>query len=254
MKMNAIKAVAGSAIALVLSSCSLSFPERANSVVSQPINRVEVAASMTTADEPATMQVIMFADELHTGLILDLEWLQKHGYVIPDNVTPRKWAAFSWGDETAYVQERWLSPGQVVHALFMPSKSVMEIITFDYNIPDVCPHQRLYQAFVPESSGRELAAFMNRCAVRDESGRPNTIAPSSWGDGRLIESTHTYYFPRICNVWTVEGMRALGFEMNRVTGLSADGVIRQAEREGFRQIWDPTWQMVDESGQMPTNR
>ncbi|BCX48870.1 urease-associated protein [Haloferula helveola] len=225
---------------LFFASCALKFPQD-----EVEVRRVEVTRAATP--EPATVPVVLFSDELHTGLILDLQWLQRHGYKVPRESVVRQWAAFSWGDQTAYVQERWLSPGQVIHALFMPSPSVMEIITFDWNIPEVCHHQRLYQTYVPDSAGVGLAAFLNSCAVRDGEGIPNTIAPSSWGSGRLIESPHSYYFPRICNVWTVEALNSTGFEMAGVTGLSADGVIRQATKpkNGFAKIWDPAWQTAE---------
>ena len=74
---------------------------------------------------------------------MELEWLRRHGYVTPPEVGDHRYVAFSWGDKTAYVQERWLQPGQVIHALFLPSGAVMEIIPFDWNIPEVCHHQRL---------------------------------------------------------------------------------------------------------------
>lgn len=228
---------------LLLPGCMIAFPDADGPVET---HRVEVVSTVEPEPEPATVPVVIFADSLHTGLILDLRWLRRHGYVPPPEVADRRWAAFSWGDETAYVQTEWLTPGQVFSALAMPSPSVMEIIAFDYNIPDVCHHQRLYQAFTTESSGDGIAAFLNACSVRQEDGRPETIGPSSWGGGRMIRSPHTYYFPRICNVWTVEGLNAAGFRFHRWTGLSADGVVRQAEarRNGFARIWDPSWQMT----------
>ncbi|WP_353566365.1 DUF2459 domain-containing protein [Haloferula sargassicola] len=205
-------------------------------------HRAEVSRSV---EEPRTVPVVVFADSLHTGLILDLKWLRQHGYVPPKEIGDLRWAAFSWGDETAYVQKEWLTPGQVIHALALPSNSVMEVIAFDYNIPNVCHHQRLYQGFTTESAGDELAAYLNFSTVRDAAGVPDTLGPSSWGGGQMVRSPHSYYFPRICNVWTVEALNAAGFRFHRWTGLSADGVVRQAtsKRNGFAQIWDPQWQM-----------
>lgn len=227
-------------------SCALHFPE----VKQAKHERIEVTAQAEPVEEePATVPVLLFSDNLHTGLVLELDWLRRHGYVTPPEIGDHRYVAFSWGDETAYVQKRWLGPGQVIHALFLPSDAVMEIIPFDWNIPEVCHHQRLYQAYVPESAGKGLAAFLNHCAVRGEDGVPETVTKSSWGEGMLIRSPHAYYFPRICNIWTVDALRAAGFEMGGLRGLSADGVIRQAEKpqNGFAQIWDPAWQEPDET-------
>ncbi|MGE9271580.1 MAG: DUF2459 domain-containing protein, partial [Verrucomicrobiales bacterium] len=158
-------------------SCALHFPEDREvkhqqvemAVVGEPGNR---KANVGQVDEPATIPVLLFADNLHTGLILELEWLRRYGYVAPPDIGEHRYVAFSWGDETAYVQQSWLNPAQVVHALFLPSKAVMEIIPFDWNIPEVCHHQRLYQAYVPESAGAGFAQFLNHCAVRGEDGVP----------------------------------------------------------------------------------
>ncbi len=243
MKHRAALAILSLAVPLLTGSCALRFPA-ADAV---EVRRSEVARSATPEPSVATVPVVLFSDELHTGLILDLKWLQRHGYVPPRESKRFQWAAFSWGDETAYVQKEWLGIGQVGHALFQPSKSVMEIITFDYNIPNVCHHQRLYLSFMHEEDGAPLAAYLNACAVRGDDGIPETIGPSSWGDGRLIRSPHAYFFPRICNVWTVEALKSAGFDMSAATGLSADGVIRQARKKknGFRKIWDPTWQIAE---------
>ncbi|MBB5352173.1 hypothetical protein HNR46_002416 [Haloferula luteola] len=224
---------------LLLPGCMIAFPKDRER---EAVRREEVARP---ADEPRTVPVVIFADRLHTGVILDLRWLRRHGYVPPEEVKSYRWAAFSWGDETAYVQKEWLTPGQVFQAFALPSRSVMEIIAFDYNIPEVCHHQRLYQGFTTEAAGEDIAAYLNFTTLRDAQGVPSVLGPSSWGGGEMVRSPHSYYFPRICNVWTVEALDAAGFEFHRWTGLSAAGVIRQAtaRKNGFAQIWDPSWQM-----------
>lgn len=231
------------AIPGLVASCALHFPsidggDELQSQGNEPTLLVE-----SSPDVP----VVMFADELHTGLVLKLGWLKRHGYVPPAEIGEHEHVVFSWGDETAYVQERWLTPWQVIDALFMPSPSVMEIIPVDWNIPEVMPTQRLYQGFAPEASGAEVVAFLNQCSVRYEDGRPVTVGTSSWGRGMLIRSPHGYYFPRICNIWTVDALRAAGFRIGGLRGLSADGMVRQVTKpaNGFQQIWAPEWQMSD---------
>ena len=230
------------ALPILMASCALHFPrEKTETQRLEVASRAEPVEVVVAPDVP----VLMFADELHTGLILKLAWLKRHGYVPPPEIGDHQHVVFSWGDETAYVQERWLSPWQVFDALLLPSPSVMEIIPVDWNIPEVMHTQRLYQGFAPESAGASLANFLNHCAVRNEDGTPITIANSSWGNGRLIRSPHPYYFPRICNIWTVDALRAAGYSIGGIRGLSADGMVRQvtSKKNGFHQIWAPEWQM-----------
>jgi hypothetical protein len=79
-------------------------------------------------------------------------------------------------------------------------------------------------------------------AKPSEIGDPRYVA-MSWGEGRLIRcpENYSYYFPRICNVWTVQALQSCGFQINTSTALSANGLVRQAtpEKNSFRKIWDP---------------
>lgn len=189
------------------------------------------------------VRIHLVADALHTGLVFDLRWLEKHGYVKPAGIGDHEFAAMSWGDEVAYVQERWLTPVQVFRALFTPSASVMECIPFDWKVEEVCPHQRVYVTEVPDSAGVALAGFLNSHALRSGDGRPVTIAPSSWGGGRLIRCPDhvTYDISRNCNHWTAEALAAAGLTIHSGTFLTAGDLVRQATSgaNGFRLIRDP---------------
>ncbi len=219
----------------LLASCSMQLPAPEAARF-----RVETRSVATTPAD--TVPVYLLSDNLHTGLVFDLKWLEEGGYVKPSETGDHKYVAMSWGEETAYVQKRWLNPFQVFRALCTPSDSVMEIIPVDWKVEQVCHHQDVYVADVPRSAAAPLAAFLNACAVTKPDGKPLTIAPSSWGEGRLIRcpDNYSYYFPRICNVWTGQALDSCGFSIKTASALSASGLVRQAtsERNGFRKIWD----------------
>ena len=219
---------------ILLASCAMHLPAPETS------RRIETRMVPVVAEEG--VDVYLLSDNLHTALVFDLAWLEESGYVKPEQIGKHKHVAMSWGEKTAYVQKRWLSPVQVFRALCTPSPSVMEIIPIDWKVEEVCLHQKIYLAKVPRSSGPQLAAFLNGCADKEADGRPITIAPSSRGQGRLIKcpENYSYYFPRICNVWTTQALGSCGFEFNTPTALSASGLVRQAtsSKNGFRKIWD----------------
>jgi hypothetical protein len=219
----------------MLASCTLHLP-------APEASRFRVETASVSAAATDTVPVYLLSDNLHTGLVFDLKWLEEGGYVKPSEIGDHKYVAMSWGEETAYVQKRWLNPVQVFSALCTPSPSVMEIIPIDWKVEQVCHHQDVYVADVPRSAAAPLAAFLNACAVNRPDGKPLTIAPSSWGDGRLIRcpENYAYYFPRICNVWTAQTLDSCGFSIRTRSALSASGLVRQATAEGngFRKIWD----------------
>lgn len=201
--------------------------------------RAVVASAKTPADRRPHVYVWLIADTLHTGLVFEYDWLLESGFLPPEGFPEARYVTLSWGDRTAYVQRRLSSPFEIINALFLPSESVMELIPADWHVTEVCPHQRIWQKRVPRERGPELAAFLNHCSVTDENGRPVVVGTSSWGDGVLLESRHAYFYPRVCNIWTVQAMEAMGSRMNPWTAISAGGVIRQAtsRRNQYSQIW-----------------
>jgi len=224
-----------------LSSCAIRLPE------SPEVKRVPVrndspvpsTAAPVSGQEP-DVRVWLLADELHTGMVFPYDWLVENGFRPPAGFGSPKWVTMSWGNRVAYVQKEWLTVGQAMRALFTPSPSTMEMIPFDYDVAEVCHYQRIWTKLVPRERGPAVAAFLNGCLEHDAAGLPKVIGKSSWGQGVLLVSPHSYYLPRICNVWTLQAMEACGSKVQPWTGLTADGVARQAEKRtnGFEKVWD----------------
>jgi len=235
-----IQLLLSAAIALGLSSCaSFRLSQPPESQIAATRERAEMLRAKAPTPRSQFVHVWLISDALHTGLVFEYDWLLESGFVPPDRFPESRYVSLSWGDRTAYVQRRLNSVGEVVNALFLPSESVMELIPADWNVTEVCPHQRIFQKRVPREVGPQLAAFLNHCSTTDEKGRPNVVGTSSWGDGVLLESRHAYFYPRVCNIWTVQAMEAMGARMNPWTAISANGVIRQAtnRHNRYSQIW-----------------
>lgn len=115
----------------------------------------------------------------------------------------------------------------------------MELIPANWNVVDVCPHQRIWRKLVPRGRGRDLAAFLNDCSDHGPDDKPIVCGTSSWGGGVLLESRHVYFFPRVCNVWTVQAIESLGGQMHPWRAVTANGLIRQAEKppNDFEKVW-----------------
>lgn len=234
-------AVSLGVVAAALSACSIRVP------VTTQVERLQTSArppdrGNVQAKQAADPDVLVWllADELHTGIVFPYDWLIESGYRPPKGFQKSKYVTLSWGNREAYVQEAWLTPWQAIRALCSPSPSVMELIPFDYEVVDVCPYQRIWRKLVPRERGPSVAAFLNGCARQGPDGRPWSVGKSSWGNGVLLDSPHSYYLPRICNVWTLQAMEACGCRIHPWAGLTASGVIRQAEKpeNGFEKIWD----------------
>ena len=229
------KSAAVGLAAVTLTACGIRLPDA-------PALTWRVNVSKTTpapaARDPEVL-IWMVADDLHTGMVFPYDWLLESGFIPPTGFGTPKYVTLSWGNRTAYVEKGLHSPGKFVRAMFMPSPSVMELIPANWNVTEVCPHQRIWRKLVARERGKDLAAFLNDCSTRGPDGRPIVCGTSSWGGGVLLESRHGYFIPRVCNIWTVQVIESLGGKMHPWLGITADGVVRQAEKpaNGYEKIW-----------------
>lgn len=222
--------------AAALGSCGICLPDAPALTYQQVAGKT---APGTPARDPDVL-VWMVSDEFHTGMVFPYDWLIESGFVPPSGFGSPKYVTLSWGDRTAYVEKGLHTPWKLFRALFTPTPSVMELIPANWNIPEVCPHQRIWRKLVARGRGHDLAAFLNDCSTHTADGKPIVCGTSSWGGGVLLESRHVYFVPRVCNIWTVQVIETLGGEMNPWLGITAGGVIRQAEKppNDFEKIWD----------------
>lgn len=199
--------------------------------------RKNTVATYTPQRTPE-VQVWLIADNLHSGMVFEYDWLIESGFIPPENFPDCKYVTFSWGDRMAYFNQRWLTVPEVIKAIFLPSPAVMECIPIQWNVAEVSPNQHIWMKSIPRERGPYVTSFLNHCTIPDENGKPITAGDSSWGDGVLLESPQVYYFPRICNVWTGQALEATGAKINPIMSIHRDLLVREAERNGFAEIWD----------------
>ncbi len=221
--------------AMVLASCGIRLPDAPAAIWRADVS---TTAPGRGAKDPDVL-VWLVADDLHTGVVFPYDWLLESGFVPPAGFGTPKYVTLSWGNRTAYVEKGLHTPWKFFRALFIPSPSVMELIPANWNVTEVCPHQRIWRKLVARGRGKDLAAFLNDCSTHGPDGSPVVCGTSSWGGGVLLESRHQYFVPRVCNIWTVQVIESLGGRMHPWLGITADGVIRQAEKppNDFEKVW-----------------
>lgn len=243
-------------VATVASSCSIRLPvandpAKMAAVQSEHGAVVRKQASFVSAPDDPDVLIWMISDKFHTGMVFPYEWLLESGFVPPAGFGNPQFVTMSWGNTDAYSAEGISRPFGLLKVLFTPTDSVMELIAFDWSPAEVSPRHRIWRRLTPRSKGRELAAFLNNCTKKDASGRPVVVRPASWGKGVQLECRYPYFIPRVCNVWTAQTIEAIGGEINPWFGLTANGLIRQAEKppNNFEKIWsgggmDPAARML----------
>lgn len=233
--------------ALLLSSCSLRLPmdgDRSATSHTQKIP-VRIPAKEVCGNKPPSPRdpdvlVWMIADKYHTGLVFPYDWLLESGYVPPSGFGSPKFVTMSWGNRDAYSKAGIDNSWKMFRVLFTPTPSVMELIAFDWNVAEVCPHQRIWRKLVRRDRGPAVAEFLNHCAKQGSDGRPIVVCESSWGRGVQLEGRYPYFIPRVCNVWTAQAIECMGGKLNPWFGLTANGLAREIEGHpnDFELIWN----------------
>jgi hypothetical protein len=161
------------------------------------------------------------------------------GFVPPPDFGNPQYVTLSWGSQLAYSKQGVHNPWRFCRVFFSSTPGVMELISINWHIPEVCPNQRIWRKVVLRDRGPALAAFLNGCTMKDAAGRPKVLCESSWGHGVQLESRYRYFMPRICNVWTAQTIEVLGGKTHPWLGLTANGLIRQIEKppNDFELIW-----------------
>lgn len=221
--------------AAFLCSCSIRLPD----VPAPPHSHGEQKTHVSSHGQDPDLLVWLIADDFHTGMVFDYAWLTESGFIPPPGFGHPKFVTLSWGDKTAYVERGLHTPWKFFRALFAHTPSVMELIPANWSVTEVCPHQRIWRKLVPRERGQGLAAFLNDCSRMGPDGKPQVVGTSSWGGGVLLESRHVYFAPRMCNTWTSQAIESLGGTINPWLAITANGIIRQAEKppNDFEQIW-----------------
>lgn len=233
----------GLLLAVLVSSCGIRLPIDTRHFKRQAVRIDATAATLNPPEkspQDPELLVWMIADKYHTGMVFPFDWLVESGYIPPEGIGTPKYITMSWGNRNAYSKEGIDNSWKMMRVLFTPTPSVMEVIPTNGNVVEVCPQQRVWRKLVRRDCGPRLAAFLNQCSVMTSAGKPQVVCASSWGKGVQVEGRHSYFIPRVCNVWTAQTIECTGGRINPWMGLTADGMVRQIEGppNHFEKVWD----------------
>ena len=186
------------------------------------------------------MLVWLIADKIHTGMVFPYDWLLESGFIPPAGFGNAQIRHPELGQPDGLHGKR---PALAMEVFPRP----LHAHAFGHGAHPGELERRRSLSRTNGSGGNSSRAtaarisprFLNDCSRTGPDGRPVVCGTSSWGDGVLLESRHIYFIPRVCNVWTVQAIDTLGGDINPWLALTANGLIRQAEKppNDFEQIW-----------------
>jgi len=210
-------------VSLLSTSC-VNFPKP------RPEQKV-IAKSLKASRLKPEESVYVIAGKIHSDIVLPTQWLVENGAKIPEDLHDFRYLAFGWGDHVAYA-ERW-GCFDLFNAFCWPSKSIVQVVGFQYSPRSVFPKDEVVQVKVPAARGAYVAEFINQSFVLKDDGSALTLRNSKWGKGYFIKSPYGYYYPRMCNQWVTNVLGAAGVETSKAHMFqSARGVVKQVKESG----------------------
>jgi hypothetical protein len=88
------------------------------------------------------------------------------------------------------------------------------------------------QIHLSEAGFERLSDFVRREFRLSREGNVIPAGKGLYGDSRFYAGRSKFYFPKMCNYWTVSGLRAAGCPIRPLTSVSRSKVISKTKTFG----------------------
>lgn len=166
---------------------------------------------------------------LHTGIALRIEdWPDRTGRLFQD-FPSASYLEFGWGD-AAYYQAQKKTLGVTLAAVFWPTDSVMEVIGLDALSTQRTKDYEAVEVLLSDAGWRALSASIAASFAGDTITPTGTVFTTAAGQSRFYYARGHFYFPRMCNRWTAERLKAASCPIQDWSVVAASRVMREARR------------------------
>ena len=171
----------------------------------------------------------------HTGIALRADdWPDRKGRLLEDFPDAR-YLEFGWGD-AAYYQAQEKTLGMTLAAVFWPTDSVMEVIGLDALSMQRTEDYEAIQVLLSDAGWRALSASIAGSFAGDAITPTGTVLTTAAGESRFYRARGHFYFPRMCNRWTAERLKAASCPIQAWSVVTASRVMREARRFGANPV------------------
>ena len=190
--------------------------------------RVELVNASVAEAAPKVIYVVSHG--WHTGIVIaraDLpdDWPGLQDFARSD------YLEFGWGDAGFYPAEEgsvWLA----LKALFWPTPSVLHVAGITGSVTAFFPKSKLVRIRLLESGFVRMQQFIRDTFWPSDEGRAIPVAPGLYGDGKFYQARGRFYFPKMCNYWTLSALREAGLPVIPLLAVTGGSVLSQVERHG----------------------
>lgn len=196
------------------------------SVVSACASKPEAIRSL--AEDLSTGATVMHKIQLagvgwHTGFVIPLSDLEQQLPQLKQRFPDSRYLEFGWGDEKFY-QRQGSSLGLVFEAIFMPSESIVHVVSVPESAQKQFSHGHVFELCLDVAQYDALRRYIISSFLRDSSGRIIESIKGP-GDSQFYKGRGKYHLLNTCNTWTAKGMVSAGMEIWPTFSLSATSIV-----------------------------
>jgi uncharacterized protein (TIGR02117 family) len=190
--------------------------------------RVELVNA--NAAEAASKVIYVAGHGWHTGIVIARGDLPSDWPGLGD-FPQADYLEFGWGDAEYYPAGNgslWLG----LKALFWPTPSVLHVVGIPGGVVAYFPKSTIVRISLPASGFAGLGQFIRNSFDLDAEGRAIWAAPGLYGAGKFYRAQGKFYFPKMCNYWTVSALHEAGLSVTPLFAVTAGNALSQAAKHG----------------------
>jgi len=179
-----------------------------------------------------SQRVYVVSHGWHTGIVVPLDAVDRAICPALNAFEGWEYVEIGWGDEGFYRGGDSISLGAALKTVATPTPTVLHVVGARAPVEDLFTHSALVSIDVGANEFQDLVAFVGGTFEVDVDGMPIDLGEGIYGHSRFFRARGSYYFPKTCNVWTVEALGAAGLGVFPAAGIRAENVMNQAARHG----------------------
>jgi uncharacterized protein (TIGR02117 family) len=144
-----------------------------------------------------------------------------------------RWVVIGWGDKQFFMAKPptvWMT----VQAVFWPTPSALHVMPLRRPPEQALAHSDIVRLVVPEQTVARLRLYLDSQFARDRNGANIPLGPGFSASSEFFLGSESFYFPKMCNMWTARGLRRAGIRVAPSIAITAGGLIWQLEGSGQR--------------------
>ncbi|MBF0430330.1 MAG: DUF2459 domain-containing protein [Fibrobacteria bacterium] len=183
----------------------------------------------TAENSTSSTSIFLVIHGGHSGIVLKQRDIINLDWPIDSTFKQSEYIEVGWGDRNYYMNSDH-SLSTTLKALFLPTKSVLHVVSVKGQIKDEFSERTLLEFKVTKAAVNELYDYIKTKFEFDTNGRQSPLAKGLYGESHFYAGKEYFYCLKTCNTWSGKALRVAGVRVNTFFLLTARALQRRSSR------------------------